>query len=147
MPSSFDQYKTEFVGASSWNEGRHTTWLKSTYGRSISRFRKSGIQRAAQLTNSTVNATPCYSSCWPPAPKVKRRQKQQSPEVTATNRGKPADHCRLAGKTPSTPDYVASTTIQQLSPQVHTDRNRLHSGGEVTEPMQGGADAFHLMFS
>ena len=47
---------------------------------------------------------------------------------------------------PSTPDYAASTTIRQLSPQVHTDRNRLHSGGEVTEPMQGCADVFILYF-
>jgi hypothetical protein len=47
---------------------------------------------------------------------------------------------------PSTPDYAASTTIRQLSPQVHADRNRLHSGGEVTEPMQGCADVFILYF-
>jgi hypothetical protein len=48
MPSSFDQYKTAFFGASSCTEGRRTTWLKSTYGRSISRFGKARRGRNSQ---------------------------------------------------------------------------------------------------
>ena len=40
---------------------------------------------------------------------------------------------------PRTPDYAASTTIRQLWPHVLTDGDRLHSGREVTEPMQEAA--------